>query len=301
MACNIGITLQSTVGASYTYFKGVKKDYCADSTNTISDHDYVIGAGENLCLAGGIEVPKRSKVPDRNTVVNLTEDYLDLVAGEKKSLASQHAASFLASHQKVLVAAAIVTALLSTAAVVTTSFMGQQKNDNSQGVWAPKEYQITTGALAALNLLASILLAKALYDNNKAEFKPLKHQPGEIYSTVSLEAKKGNVVVGARETVWIDAKKILIHTFNGSDAVKAELSIDDTGKITIHSKGDLNVVSEAGLNLKSKGDLKLIAPNVKIAGALKINGQDVDIPPGSIQPIPPLTTPAKPQYKNARP
>jgi hypothetical protein len=239
-------------------------------------------------------------VPDRNTVINLTEDYLDLVAGEKKSLASQHAAAFLASHQKALVAAAIVTALLSTAAVVTTSFVGQQKNDNSQGVWAPKEYHITTGALAALNLLACLCLTKALHDNNKAEFKPITHKPAEIYATVSLEAQKGNVVVGAKESVWIDAKKVSIHTYDGSGTVKAELTIDDTGKITIHSKGNLEVISEADLSLKAKSNLKLIAPNVKIAGAVKINAQDYDVPSGSIQPITPLTAPP-PQYKRPRP
>lgn len=297
MAANLGLTLQATLGASYTYFKGAKKDYCADSTSSISNEDYVLGAGKNLCLAGGIEVPKGHKTLDRNTVINLTEKYLDLVAGDKKSIAN-NSGPWDSVPTTVMIIAAILTGAAAASLVVTTSFIGQQKNDNSTGVWAPPVYQGFTAGLCALNLAVSIAVALMLKKNNETEFKPILHKPEEIWSTISLQAEKGNVVVGARDTVWIDAKKVLIRTFDGTDKLKAILSIDDSGNITVQSSGDLKVMSSKGLQIQAAQKLELAGQSVEISGAIKMNSQDYQAPPGKIKPVIPLKPNIKPQYKS---
>jgi hypothetical protein len=299
-ALKAGITFVAEFGHHYSYFKGGKKEYAESDSEIVSDKNQIVAAGDNLCLAGGTNTDGLPAAPnDRNSIINLKENFLDISVGQKQILIANANAG-----QRLLVGAIAAVVLTSIGTATATALAGgvNQDSDDAEGNWAPWPYQVGLGVASGLQLIASIVLTYALCQEAKKKASPVKHQGNEVYASISLESQQGNIVVGAKNAIWVDANQISIRMFNPQHAPTSEISISNTGQITIHSGASVVLSSAVDVTVHAGRKLTLQGTRVDIKGLIEQNGTALNIQPAGAVPAPTgLTERTPPRFQRRRP
>lgn len=291
-AANLAATHEIGFGSQWSYFRGGKKEICEDDVNSIAEENNIVSAGQTLCLVGGTAVATSAlggpPPADKNSIVNLGEEFITLSVGQKQSLTE----SPISRQTKVLIGATLLTAIGAGVATGFAAAEAQKVEDGQDGKpWVPGGIAI---GLAALSTATALYFSYQLA--HQEDVKVVKHD--DPLAWIDLDSKEGDINVISKSNITIESEKKLSIGSKNDDVVISQgettITLAKNGDVTINSRGKINLVSKADLKLEAGGKIQIAASNIATDGPMKLSGGALEImAPPAPPPAPAATQPPK--------